>query len=95
MEVARLGFPAPPEGYPSIERAAVRPESDAADRALVLSIVLNCTRCLHPVAKAEELVARIPNVEPLAFIAGAGHAANLTFPDETNAAIRPFLDALP
>ena len=48
-----------------------------------------------PSAKAEELVAKLPNAEPLALIPGAGHASNLTFPDEVNAAIRPFLGALP
>ncbi len=46
-------------------------------------------------AKAEELVAGIPGAAPLALIAGAGHASNLTFPDEVNAAIRAFLDAQP
>lgn len=48
-----------------------------------------------PVAKAEELVAGLPGAVPLALIAGAGHAANLTFPAETNAAISDFLATLP
>ena len=47
-----------------------------------------------PVAKAAELVATLPNAEPLVLIAGAGHASNLTFPDPVNEAIRAFLDGL-
>lgn len=47
-----------------------------------------------PVSKAEDLVAGLPGAEPLVLIAGAGHAANLTFPEPVNAAIRSFLDDL-
>jgi len=47
-----------------------------------------------PVHKAEELVAGLPNARPLVLVEGAGHAANLSFPEPVNAAIRSFLASL-
>jgi pimeloyl-ACP methyl ester carboxylesterase len=47
-----------------------------------------------PVAKAAELASGLPGAWPLVVVEGAGHAANLSHPDEVNAEIRRFLDAL-
>jgi pimeloyl-ACP methyl ester carboxylesterase len=47
-----------------------------------------------PVERAQVLVDRIPNAEPLVLIPGAGHAANLTHPEVVNPVIREFLDSL-
>ena len=47
------------------------------------------------VSDAEQLVAGLPNAEPLVLVDGGTHAANLTHPAEVNAAISSFLAALP
>jgi 3-oxoadipate enol-lactonase len=44
-----------------------------------------------PMEKAEYLEAALPNCEGLVRIAGAGHAANLSHPDEVNAPLADFL----
>jgi pimeloyl-ACP methyl ester carboxylesterase len=44
-----------------------------------------------PMEKAEYLEREIPNCEALVRIAGAGHAANLSHPDEVNGPLREFL----
>jgi 3-oxoadipate enol-lactonase len=44
-----------------------------------------------PVEKAEYLERELPNCEGLVRIAGAGHAANLSHPDEVNRPLREFL----
>jgi pimeloyl-ACP methyl ester carboxylesterase len=46
------------------------------------------------VERAQALVDGIPNARPLVLIPGAGHAANLTHPENANPAIREFLDSL-
>jgi pimeloyl-ACP methyl ester carboxylesterase len=48
-----------------------------------------------PIARAEELCAALSGCRGLVRVAGAGHAANLTHPESTNAAIRELLAALP
>ncbi len=47
-----------------------------------------------PIERAQVLVDRIPNARPLVLIAGAGHASNLTHPQDANPPIRAFLDSL-
>jgi 3-oxoadipate enol-lactonase len=44
-----------------------------------------------PMEKAEYLARELPNCEGLVRIAGAGHAANLSHPDEVNGPLREFL----
>jgi pimeloyl-ACP methyl ester carboxylesterase len=44
-----------------------------------------------PMEKAERLASELPNCEGLVRIAGAGHAANLSHPDEVNGPLRDFL----
>jgi len=44
-----------------------------------------------PMDKAERLASELPNCEGLVRIAGAGHAANLSHPDEVNGPLREFL----
>jgi pimeloyl-ACP methyl ester carboxylesterase len=41
--------------------------------------------------KAEYLERELPNCESLVRITGAGHAANLSHPDEVNGPLREFL----
>jgi pimeloyl-ACP methyl ester carboxylesterase len=44
-----------------------------------------------PIDKAERLARELPNCEDLIRIAGAGHASNLSHPDEVNGPLRDFL----
>jgi len=44
-----------------------------------------------PIEKAERLAEELPNCEGLVRIAGAGHASNLSHPDEVNGPLRDFL----
>ena len=44
-----------------------------------------------PMAKAEELERALPKCDGLVRIAGAGHASNLSHPDEVNGPLREFL----
>jgi pimeloyl-ACP methyl ester carboxylesterase len=44
-----------------------------------------------PMEKAEYLESALPNCEPLVRIPGAGHAANLSHPDEVNGPLADFL----
>jgi len=44
-----------------------------------------------PMEKAERLAEALPNCEGLVRIAGAGHASNLSHPDEVNGPLRDFL----
>jgi pimeloyl-ACP methyl ester carboxylesterase len=44
-----------------------------------------------PMEKAEYLESALPNCEGLVRVAGAGHAANLSHPDEVNAPLAEFL----
>jgi 3-oxoadipate enol-lactonase len=44
-----------------------------------------------PMEKAEHLERELPNCESLVRITGAGHAANLSHPDEVNGPLREFL----
>lgn len=48
-----------------------------------------------PVSRAHEICAAVSDCRGVVEIPGAGHAANLTHPDVTNAAIRDFLEGLP
>jgi 3-oxoadipate enol-lactonase len=47
-----------------------------------------------PVEQGQALVDGLPGAEPLVLVPGAGHAANLTFPEAVNPAVRAFLDGL-
>jgi pimeloyl-ACP methyl ester carboxylesterase len=47
-----------------------------------------------PVDRAQALVDGLPAAVDLVLVPGAGHAANLTHPDEVNPAIRAFVDGL-
>jgi pimeloyl-ACP methyl ester carboxylesterase len=47
-----------------------------------------------PVEKAQALVDGLPGAAALVLVPGAGHAANLTFPEVVNPALRAFLDEL-
>ena len=44
-----------------------------------------------PMEKAERLARELPHCEDLVRIAGAGHASNLSHPDEVNGPLRAFL----
>ena len=44
-----------------------------------------------PMDKAERLASELPGCDGLIRIAGAGHAANLSHPDEVNGPLRDFL----
>jgi pimeloyl-ACP methyl ester carboxylesterase len=44
-----------------------------------------------PMEKAERLASELPNCEGLVRIAGAGHASNLSHPNEVNAPLRDFI----
>jgi pimeloyl-ACP methyl ester carboxylesterase len=44
-----------------------------------------------PISKAERLAKELPNCEGLVRIAGAGHASNLSHPDEVDGPLRDFL----
>jgi 3-oxoadipate enol-lactonase len=48
-----------------------------------------------PVEKAQALVDGLPGATALMLVPGAGHAANLTFPEVVNPVVRAFLDELP
>lgn len=48
-----------------------------------------------PVTRAEELRAALPDCRGLVVVEGAAHAANLSHPEEVNAAMRTFLEGLP
>lgn len=47
-----------------------------------------------PVDKGAALVAGLPGARPLVVVEGAGHASNLSHPEEVNAEIRRFLESL-
>ena len=45
-----------------------------------------------PIDRAERLAKELPHCEELVRIPGAGHASNLSHPDEVNAPLRDFLE---
>ena len=47
-----------------------------------------------PVDRARRLATGLPGARPLVLVPGAGHAANLSHPDEVNAAVASFLGEL-